>query len=48
MLKKSKIDEEISKLKANKASQITGIPINIIKNNTNIFSDFLCTSFSTS
>ena len=35
------IEKEILKLNVNKASQNSGIPIKVLKENTNIFSNFL-------
>ena len=38
-------EKEFLKLDVNKASQISGIPVNILKESTDIFSYFLCNSF---
>ena len=42
------IEKEILKLNVNKASQNSGIPIKVLKENTNIFSNFLWNSFNNS
>ena len=42
------IEKEILKLDANKASQSSDIPIKIIKENIDVFSDFLCSGFNSS
>ena len=42
------IEKEILKLDANKASQSSDIPIKIVKENIDVFSDFLCSSFNSS
>ena len=43
---KKEIEKEILKLDANKASQNSDIPIKLLKENVDIFSDFVCTSFN--
>ena len=45
---KKEIEKEILKLDANKASQNSDIPIKLLKENVNIFSDIVCTSFNSS
>ena len=45
---KKEIEKEILKLDANKASQNSDIPIKLLKENVDIFSDFVYTSFSSS
>ena len=45
---KKEIEKEILKLGANKASQNPEIPIKLLKENVDIFSDSLCTSFNSS
>ena len=45
---KKEKEKEILKLDANKASQNSDIPIKLLKENVDIFSDFVCTSFSSS
>ena len=42
------IEKEILKLDANKASQSSDIPIKIVKENIDVFSDILCSSFNSS
>ena len=42
------IEKEILKLDANNASQSSDIPIKIVKENIDVFSDFLCSSFNSS
>ena len=42
------IEKEILKLDVNKASQSSDIPIKVLKENSNIFSNFLCNSFNNS
>ena len=42
------IRKEILNLNSNKASQSSDIPIKIVKENFDIFSDFVCTSFNSS
>lgn len=44
----SEIAKEISKLKENKASQISNVLINVIKGSSGVYSDFLFKSFNTS
>ena len=44
----SEIAKEISKLKENKASQISNVLINVIKGSSDVYSDFLFKSFNTS
>ena len=45
---KKEIEKEILKLDANKASRDSDILIKLLKENVNIFSDFVCTSFNNS
>ena len=45
---KKEIEQEILKLDANKASQNPDIPIKLLKENVDIFNDFVCTSFNSS
>ena len=45
---KKEIEKEILKLDANKRSQSSGIPIKLLKENVDIFSDFVCTNFNSS
>ena len=45
---KKEIEKEILNLDANKASQNSDIPIKILKENVDIFSDFVCNSFASS
>ena len=45
---KKEIEKEVLKLDANKASQNLDIPIKILIENVDIFSDFVCTSFNSS
>ena len=40
------IEKEILKLDVNKASQSSDIPMKVLKENTNIFSNFLCNSLN--
>ena len=40
------IEKEILKLDVKKASQSSDIPVKVLKENTNIFSNFLCNSFN--
>ena len=47
-VEKKEIEKEILKLDANKASQNSDIPIKLLKENVDIFSDFVCTSFNSS
>ena len=42
------IEKEILKLDVNKASQSSDIPIKVLKENSDIFSNFLCNSFNNS
>ena len=42
------IENEILKLDANKASQNSDIPMKLLKENVDIFNDFVCTSFNSS
>ena len=42
------IAKKILKLDVNKASQSSDIPINVLKENNDIFSNFLCNSFNNS
>ena len=42
------IEKKILKLDANKASQSSDIPIKTVKENIDVFSDFLCSSFNSS
>ena len=42
------MEKEILSLDANKASQNLDIPIKIVKENSAIFSDFVCTCFPSS
>ena len=42
------IEKEILKLDVNKASQSSDIPIKILKENTDVFINFLCNSFNNS
>ena len=42
------IKKEILKLDVNKASQSSDIPIKVLKENSDIFSNFLCNSFNNS
>ena len=42
------IEKEILKLDVNKASQSSDIPIKVLKENNDIFSNFLCNSFNNS
>ena len=42
------IEKEILKLDVNKASQNSDIPIKVLKEKNNIFSNFLCNSFNSS
>ena len=44
----SEIAKEISKFKADKASQMSNIPIKVIKDSSDVLSVFLCKSFNTS
>lgn len=44
----SEIAKEISKLKENKASQISNVLIKVIKGSSGVYSDFLFKSFNTS
>ena len=42
------IEKEILKLDVNKASQSSDIPIKVLKENSDIFSNFLCNNFNSS
>ena len=43
-----KIEKEILKLDVNKAPQSSDIPIKVLKENSDIFGNFLCNSFNNS
>lgn len=46
--KKKETEHFICKLDVKKASQSSNVPINVVKESIDIFSDFLCTNYNSS